>query len=275
MCVNFVITFLWLINIIQGTIARLTSNARSELFGTCYITCPGMRPRTGSIEIQVRSNLDRGKILALYLVQRTNFWVSFTLKILFHYTKDTLGGSLDTEPVSSFWFADPNFEYRARPWVPPSVTILEIFPAVELWAEVRRYDSNRTWISLSGGNKPVDCCQFSGIFKKWPNPLLNGPKSVFSSLSWARFSGLGDIRHRTRHLEPGSEQRGASTCSRVNGDWKTYWKAYPGFSGEENAHWRRLREEVRADAAEVGKGGWLMNDYISVLIFYLSTTHLF
>ena len=71
--------------------------------------------RTGSIEIQVRSNLDRGKILALYLVQRTNFWVSFTLKILFHYTKDTLGGSLDTEPVSWFWFANPSFEYRARP----------------------------------------------------------------------------------------------------------------------------------------------------------------
>ena len=70
--------------------------------------------------------------MALYLVQRTNFWVSFTLKILFHYTKDTLGGSLDTEPVSWFWFADPNFEYRARPWVPPSVTILEIFLAVEL-----------------------------------------------------------------------------------------------------------------------------------------------
>ena len=74
--------------------------------------------RTGCIEIQVRSNLDRGQFLALYLVRRTNFWVSCVLKILFAYTKDTSGGSLDTEPLSWFGFADTDFMYHARPCNP-------------------------------------------------------------------------------------------------------------------------------------------------------------
>ena len=30
-------------------------------------------------------------------------------KILFAYTTDTFCGSLDAEPVSWFWFADPHF----------------------------------------------------------------------------------------------------------------------------------------------------------------------
>ena len=38
--------------------------------------------RLGRIEIQVRSNLDRGRFLALYLVQRANFEVSMIEKIL-------------------------------------------------------------------------------------------------------------------------------------------------------------------------------------------------
>ena len=52
------------------------------------------------MEIQIGSNLDRDKILALYLVLRTKFLVSFTQKILFAFNKDTFGSSLDTEPVS-------------------------------------------------------------------------------------------------------------------------------------------------------------------------------
>ena len=65
--------------------------------------------RLGRIEIQVRSNLDRGQFSALYLVLRTNFEVSLIEKILFAYTTDTFCGSLDTEPVSWYWFADPHF----------------------------------------------------------------------------------------------------------------------------------------------------------------------
>ena len=38
--------------------------------------------------------------MALYLVLRTKFWVSFTQKILFAFNNDIFGGSLDTEPVS-------------------------------------------------------------------------------------------------------------------------------------------------------------------------------
>ena len=56
-------------------------------------------------------NLDRGHFLALYLV----LGVSCALKIPFAYTKDTSRGSLDTEPVSWFWFANTDFVYRARP----------------------------------------------------------------------------------------------------------------------------------------------------------------
>ena len=63
----------------------------------------------GRIEIQVRLNLDRGRFLALYLVRRTNFEVSMIEKILFDYTTETFCGSLDTEPVSWVWFADPHF----------------------------------------------------------------------------------------------------------------------------------------------------------------------
>ena len=66
----------------------------------------------GRIEIQVRSNQVRSQFLALYLVRRTKFLVSCVIKILFAYTRDTFCGSLDTEPVSWFWFADPYFLYR-------------------------------------------------------------------------------------------------------------------------------------------------------------------
>ena len=38
--------------------------------------------------------------MALYLVLRTEFWVSFTQKILFAFNNDFFGGSLDTEPES-------------------------------------------------------------------------------------------------------------------------------------------------------------------------------
>ena len=34
-------------------------------------------------------------------------------KILFAYNIDTFCGSLDTEPVSWFWLADPYFLYRS------------------------------------------------------------------------------------------------------------------------------------------------------------------
>ena len=37
-------------------------------------------------------------------------------KILFCYSKDTFCGSLDTEIVSWFWFADPLFLYRCIPY---------------------------------------------------------------------------------------------------------------------------------------------------------------
>ena len=58
--------------------------------------------RLGSIEIQSRSSLDRGKFLTRYRSRRANFWVSFALKTLFAYTKDTLcvSKSLDTVSVS-------------------------------------------------------------------------------------------------------------------------------------------------------------------------------
>ena len=74
-----------------------------------------LNARLGRIEIQVRSNLDRGHFLALYLVQRTNFDVSLIEKILFAYTTDTLCGSLDTEPVSWYWFANPHFMFLSKP----------------------------------------------------------------------------------------------------------------------------------------------------------------
>ena len=38
-------------------------------------------------------------------------------QILFPYAKDTFRGSLDTEPVSCICIADPNFMYRAQPWI--------------------------------------------------------------------------------------------------------------------------------------------------------------
>ena len=43
------------------------------------------------------------------------FLGSCMIKILFAYTRDTFCGSLDTEPVSWFWFADPYFLYRSQP----------------------------------------------------------------------------------------------------------------------------------------------------------------
>ena len=73
-------------------------------------------PGYGCIDAKVRTNQVRWQFLALYLVRRTNFWVSCLQKKLFAYTKDTSIGSLDTEPVSWFWFADPHFVYRCIPW---------------------------------------------------------------------------------------------------------------------------------------------------------------
>ena len=59
-----------------------------------------LKTRLCCIEIQVLSILDRDQFLALYLVQRSIFWVSPMQKMLFPYAKDTFRGSLDTEPVS-------------------------------------------------------------------------------------------------------------------------------------------------------------------------------
>ena len=71
------------------------------------------------IEIQVRPNQDRGQFLALYLVRRANFWVSSVQKILFAYTKDAFCGSVRYRTCTIwFWFADPNFMYRAQPCAP-------------------------------------------------------------------------------------------------------------------------------------------------------------
>ena len=99
----------------------------------------------GCIEIQVRSNLDRGQILALYLVRRTNFQVSCVLEILFAYTKDTSWGSLDTEPVSWFWFPDPEFVVRSRPWpveTQPQTLPMEVpTPAWPSWNERSMHSS--------------------------------------------------------------------------------------------------------------------------------------
>ena len=67
------------------------------------------------IEIQVRPNQDRGHFLALYLVRRASFWVSSMPKILFAYTKNTFCGSIRYRTCIWFWFADPNFMYRAQP----------------------------------------------------------------------------------------------------------------------------------------------------------------
>ena len=69
----------------------------------------------GRIDIQVRLNLDQGQFLALYLVWRTNFGVSLIEKILFACTTDMLCDSLDTEPVSWLWFADPHFVVLSQP----------------------------------------------------------------------------------------------------------------------------------------------------------------
>ena len=68
--------------------------------------------------IQDRSKLDRDQFFVQDLFRRTEFRVSCVLKILFAYTKDTSGGSLDTEPLSWFGFADTDFMYHARPCNP-------------------------------------------------------------------------------------------------------------------------------------------------------------
>ena len=75
-----------------------------------------------------------GKLLALYLVGRNNFQVSYALKIIFVYTKDTSWGSLDAEPASWIGFADPEFRvhrgasdrligFEVRIWVVPPVCL--------------------------------------------------------------------------------------------------------------------------------------------------------
>ena len=60
-----------------------------------------LKSRLGRIEIQVRSNLDRDEFLALYLVRRTNFWVSLLQKRYFSAILQIhFGVLLDTAPVS-------------------------------------------------------------------------------------------------------------------------------------------------------------------------------
>ena len=56
------------------------------------------------IEIQYTSSLDRAYFLALYLYQRASFLVSLDTDT---YAKDTIFGSLDTEPVSWLGTAEP------------------------------------------------------------------------------------------------------------------------------------------------------------------------
>ena len=53
--------------------------------------------------------------MALYLVRRTIFLVSLVSLDTDAYNKDTFCGSLDTEPESWFWFADPYILYRSHP----------------------------------------------------------------------------------------------------------------------------------------------------------------
>ena len=47
--------------------------------------------------------------MALYLCRKATFWVSLDTDT---YTKDTMCGSLDTEPVSWLGIAKPHFLYR-------------------------------------------------------------------------------------------------------------------------------------------------------------------
>ena len=63
------------------------------------------------------SNLARGKFLALRLDWKAIFQASF---VSFHtdaLTKDTLCGSIVTEPVSWLWFDDSYFLFRAQPCI--------------------------------------------------------------------------------------------------------------------------------------------------------------
>ena len=63
------------------------------------------------------SNLARGELLTLHLDWRAIFQASF---VSFHtdaLTKDTLCGSIVTEPVSWLWFDDSYFLFRAQPCI--------------------------------------------------------------------------------------------------------------------------------------------------------------
>ena len=60
----------------------------------------GKNPRLESIEIQSRSSQDRGKFLTRYRSRRANFGVSYALKTLFAYSKDTLCVSKSLDTVS-------------------------------------------------------------------------------------------------------------------------------------------------------------------------------
>ena len=75
-----------LIHFSSGDRRRRTHNTRWNSRPCCPPALPYpalltvLSPRLGQIEMQVRSNLDRDEFLALYLVRRTNFWVSLLQK---------------------------------------------------------------------------------------------------------------------------------------------------------------------------------------------------
>ena len=69
------------------------------------------------IEIQVRSNLDRGLFLVLYLACRASFWVLIMHKILFPNCGRYSGGSLEPRTCIGAGFGDPKFLYRAQPCI--------------------------------------------------------------------------------------------------------------------------------------------------------------
>ena len=89
------------------SVARCRQIRRATTRDVDQQTLTRSRTRLGRIEIQVRSNLDRDEFLALYLVRKTNFWVSLLQKILFCYTTDTFWGSFRYRTCIWFWFADP------------------------------------------------------------------------------------------------------------------------------------------------------------------------
>ena len=99
--------------------------------------------------------------------------------------------------------------------------------------------------------------------------MVPGGGSVSWLKTWSCFTDLDDFRHRTGHLEPGSEQRGDPARSRVDGDGEAQGETQPRFLGEEDAHRRRHRGEVRAVVTKVRRDSrWLIH-----LLIYSSTIY--